>query len=37
MPWQGEVAIVRVLHGSRDFDKLFERYDPVHGIEGHRG
>ena len=20
MPWQGEVAIVRVLHGSRDFD-----------------
>lgn len=29
MDWQGEIAIVRVLHGSRDHDALFEDYDPA--------
>jgi toxin ParE1/3/4 len=29
MDWQGEIAIVRVLHGSRDHDAIFEDYDPV--------
>lgn len=33
MPWQGEVAIVRVLHGAVDFDSLFGAYDPMPGIE----
>ena len=28
MPWQGEVAIVRVLHGTQDVEAVFEDYDP---------
>lgn len=27
-PWQGEVAIARVLHGSMDFDAVFDHYNP---------
>jgi toxin ParE1/3/4 len=34
MPWQGEVAIVRVLHGSMDFEALFDAYNPAAGIGG---
>jgi len=33
MPWQGEMAIVRVLHGSMDFESLFGTYNPAPGIE----
>ncbi|MHA7775341.1 type II toxin-antitoxin system RelE/ParE family toxin [Roseibium sp. M-1] len=28
LDWQGEVAIVRVLHKARDVDSQFEGYDP---------
>ncbi len=28
MDWQGETAIVRVLHSSRDFEELFDTYNP---------
>jgi len=34
MAWQGEVAIVRVLHGAMDFESLFDAYNPMPGIEG---
>lgn len=37
MPWQGEVAIVRVLHGSMDVEGLFGTYDPLRGIEDSKG
>ncbi|MCW2307380.1 type II toxin-antitoxin system RelE/ParE family toxin [Rhodobium gokarnense] len=33
MEWQGETAIVRVLHKSRDFEDLFGTYNPLPGIE----
>lgn len=36
MQWQGEVAIVRVLHGSMDFESVFADYNPLPGIEGGR-
>lgn len=29
MDWQSEIAIVRVLHGARDHDAIFEDYDPA--------
>lgn len=29
MEWQGETAILRVLHNSRDFEELFDIYPPV--------
>ncbi len=28
MQWKNEMAIVRVLHSSRDFEKLIEAYNP---------
>lgn len=28
--WHGEIAILRVLHGSRDIDAIFGNYDPPH-------
>lgn len=28
MPWRGETAILRVLHGARDIEKEFSRTDP---------
>lgn len=34
MPWQGEAAIVRVLHGSMDFESLFGTYNPLPSIQG---
>lgn len=36
MPWQGEVAILRVVHGARDLEGLFEDYDPEPGIRSKR-
>jgi toxin ParE1/3/4 len=33
MELQGEAAIVRVLHKSRDFPDLFGTYNPASGIE----
>jgi hypothetical protein len=36
MPWQGEVAILRVVHGARDLEGLFEDYDPKPGIRSKR-
>lgn len=29
MEWQDEIAIVRVLHGSRDHDAVFGDYNPA--------
>lgn len=29
MEWQGEAAILRVLHGSRDIEEQFASYDPT--------
>lgn len=34
MEWQGETAIVRVLHKSRDYEELFDTYNPAPSIEG---
>jgi len=33
MEWQGETAIVRVLHKSRDYEELFDFYNPVRRIK----
>jgi toxin ParE1/3/4 len=33
MSWQGEIAVVRVLHGSRDFDAVFDDYNPASKLE----
>lgn len=33
MSWQGEVAIVRVLHGAMDFESLFDAYNPIPALE----
>ena len=32
MEWQGETAIVRVLHASRDFEELFDSYNPKNNL-----
>ena len=34
MQWQDETAIVRVLHSSRDFEELFETYNPEKNFGG---
>ncbi len=33
MPWNGEIAIVRVLHASRDAEAVFDAIDPVAGVK----
>lgn len=33
MEWQGEIAILRVLHGSRDIDNAFAGFDPAAGLD----
>lgn len=37
MPWQNEIAIVRVLHASRDLAALFEDFDPIARLTGKLG
>ena len=34
MRWEDEIAIVRVLNGARDYERLFDDYDPILGIMG---
>ena len=34
MEWKGEVAIVRVLHSSRDLEELFDTYKPKDSLAG---
>lgn len=36
MEWEGEIAILRVLHGRRDIDAVFESYDPLEGLPKRR-
>lgn len=33
MEWQGETAIVRVLHSSRDFKNAFDTYNPESALK----
>jgi toxin ParE1/3/4 len=32
LPWNDGIVVSRVLHGSMDYAKLFEDYDPLAGI-----
>lgn len=34
--WQGEIAILRVLHGNRDVEEQFAARDPTQGIDPKR-
>jgi toxin ParE1/3/4 len=36
-PWEGEVAIVRVLHGSRDVESVFRAPFPPEGWSDEAG
>lgn len=33
MAWNNEIAIVRVLHGSMDYENLFQHFDPVVALQ----
>ncbi|MBL4761046.1 MAG: type II toxin-antitoxin system RelE/ParE family toxin [Mariprofundaceae bacterium] len=37
MEWQGEIAITRVLHNSRDFEELFDTYNPEKSLGRKQG